>query len=1093
MIFKSGVLKSSFLAVFLFVFLSASILIPRQVSAQGAVPVSDSALRTKEVGVTVFGYTVPGFSLDSILITATKIVIEKLVDSTVTWINSGFDGNPLYIKDSGKYFTNLADGVAGAFIEGSDLGFLCSPFQASIKLSLATEYSKERQFQCTLTDVIGNIDNFYEDFSQGGWEAWFAMTQTSVNNPYGAYLEASIEMDSRVASAVQEVVDDLNRGRGFISYRKCRGQMLPPEYASQSDTNGGCLGEWETVTPGSMIETQLSTVMGTGIRQLELADEFDEVVTALVGQLAQWVLGNKGLAEFDGVSSANTNPSGGLTGRLDIDGDGVADGIDIDGDGDLDMCFFGGVETPSYPPCRGSSDTSTPPYIPPENGSGGQCTVTGNVYANALMTAMNQTVEARPDLANAPNIEDSSGRKENARTFLRAVAEQLISNGYNATAEVLNGNNNPNTGDAIAVWTTENRMERYDAIVGGSGTVAQNLTTDFTGFIPLNCTISGGGGDCGCKSNTGTGPGEGVPLPLVNPPPIDTVNWSNVDWMDNDPSSWPVNDELYSVSISGRTINVPHSKAGKWPLAYPFGDSTTAEGTAWIFVYKNNRWKAATFDFLRPGQTSKGTDNITDACGALRGELSNFTPTAGQLYGFMITGIARSGYTNNIQERSNVVMQTWNGATGRSAPDACGGSTTPTPGTPGTPGGPSITSLSTTTVTPGNNLTINGSNLTSTVQFFGGDGARSTVTGTLSVNANQVSVIVPSDLKAGTGSVRVYKDANAVSNSKAITINSTGGSSLNIKFATPTKVVIPTGIDVIGYLGRTYQNGWWPSISPDGKSVSFGNWGDSFLLDLESESTAPQKNFEAPPGVTPGTNCLGGQWLSSTLLTFLCEGGSNEGYSRYEVNTNTLTPQKTSDVSANIESNIFRARDGHWASYVVRGGQGRIVKDGQLVGSNLGGAISVGGNTLVYACTNANTSICVRNGSNLRTYTARGDLHMTATDGSYVIYGGYRGGVRGITPTGQDVSLTLSPSGLEGPAEVVNVNGTRWVVSMAWGDNYTYILLRPWGSRSAIVLDAPAVHVSAVYKNGNFIVAYNDDVGNIKILTVPANAERHQF
>ncbi|MDP3763912.1 MAG: hypothetical protein Q8Q92_04745 [bacterium] len=309
------------------------------------IPVSDSALRDKEAGITIFGFTVPGFSWDGLAIIITKKFIERMVDSTVNWINSGFEGNPAYVTDPKQYFTDIADGVAGEFISGSDLGFLCSPFQTQIRLALQKQYVQLNPFQCTLTQAVGNIDAFYNDFSQGGWDGWFAMTQNNANNPYGSYIDAKVELDSRIASAVGLKNQQLDWGRGFLSFEKCpKGQELDPLLGT-----GDCKVAKTILTPGAAIEGQLQNVLGTGLRQLELADEFDELVGALVGQLLQ-----KTVFSVKGLFSGHDNTPDVSGGALDIDGDGIPDGRDYDGDGQLDTCYFGGVGSISGPPCKGS-------------------------------------------------------------------------------------------------------------------------------------------------------------------------------------------------------------------------------------------------------------------------------------------------------------------------------------------------------------------------------------------------------------------------------------------------------------------------------------------------------------------------------------------------------------------------------------------------------------------------------------------------------------------------------------------------------------------------------------------------------------------
>jgi hypothetical protein len=252
------------------------------------VPVSSEANDSKESGVTVFGVTIPGLSWDGLAIRIAKRTLEKITDSTVEWINSGFNGSPVYVTNPGEYFASIADDVAGEFIEKSpQLSSLCSPIQANIRISLQTYYNntyrRSSSPQCTLSTVVDNVDAFYDDFSKGGWKGWFELTQGSGNNPYIAYLEAQSELDSRIAGALHLEEADLNRGRGFLSLKDSEGNVR---------------------TPGAVIEGQLQTVLGSGVRQLELADEFDELIGALMGQLLQkTVFSAAGLA--GGTSSSN--------------------------------------------------------------------------------------------------------------------------------------------------------------------------------------------------------------------------------------------------------------------------------------------------------------------------------------------------------------------------------------------------------------------------------------------------------------------------------------------------------------------------------------------------------------------------------------------------------------------------------------------------------------------------------------------------------------------------------------------------------------------------------------------------------------------
>lgn len=262
-------------------------------AALPSVPTSDKLQDVKEVKqcYSIFGKPVCFPGLDKIAITIAKAYIERMVDSTVEWINNGFDGNPAYVTDPKQYFLDIADGLGGEFIMGTGVGsttldFLCSPFRANIKLSLQQNFQKAPDFQCRISGIKGNIEDFYHDFTNGGLESWFSITQNWSNQPYGAYVNAQIELDKRVAEAIGVQNKELSWSGGFLSFKQC----------ISKDNNGKCIAYGPTKTPGTVIENQLEGVLGSGLKQLELADEFDELIGALLGQLLKETIFNeKGL------------------------------------------------------------------------------------------------------------------------------------------------------------------------------------------------------------------------------------------------------------------------------------------------------------------------------------------------------------------------------------------------------------------------------------------------------------------------------------------------------------------------------------------------------------------------------------------------------------------------------------------------------------------------------------------------------------------------------------------------------------------------------------------------------------------------------
>jgi len=284
------------------------------------------AVRRKTVGTYILGIPCQFCSLDAVAKIAMKAVIKKLTDDTVKWINTGANGNPMFVTDPGQYFTDVANGLASDFIGGADspLNFLCTPFAQNIKLSLRSNYATRQIYnpQCTFTGIAGFLK---DGFNRGGWQDWFNVTQNAENNPYDSYLNAQVELDSRIQSALKIKQDQLNWGSGFFSTQTCTKtfQEAEDEYKGRDVTvlypginPDGCDGTKGSEvgpikTPGSVVGSQLNKVLGLGADDLTLARSFDDVVSALVGFLTKKILNNGGLL---GANSSDTGTKGVETG-----------------------------------------------------------------------------------------------------------------------------------------------------------------------------------------------------------------------------------------------------------------------------------------------------------------------------------------------------------------------------------------------------------------------------------------------------------------------------------------------------------------------------------------------------------------------------------------------------------------------------------------------------------------------------------------------------------------------------------------------------------------------------------------------------------
>lgn len=290
-----------------------------------AVPTGDNVAQVKETCIHVFHVcALP--SLDNMALMILRSVVENLSTETVKYINSGFkdrengSGFPLDLE---KTFINAGDAVAGMVIDqavGAN-GSLCEPFKVQLNIALRSNANINSQKSsddfvgtCPLTSIVKNgeagINNFLSgDFiNEGGWDTWYAMTQDPLGNPYSSLFTIQADIDSRQAKVVGLQKEQLGWAKGFLSSQDC---------IKKSPVDDTQCVEWGPVkTPGSVLESQLQKVLGSQVDQLNVASNFNQIVTALVGQLEKLVISEaQGLfsdanKDYEYDSSNSTGASG---------------------------------------------------------------------------------------------------------------------------------------------------------------------------------------------------------------------------------------------------------------------------------------------------------------------------------------------------------------------------------------------------------------------------------------------------------------------------------------------------------------------------------------------------------------------------------------------------------------------------------------------------------------------------------------------------------------------------------------------------------------------------------------------------------------
>lgn len=230
------------------------------------VPVYIPGFESKEVATAGGG----GPSLDAIGYCIGNALIKTISDNTIKWINSGFEGNPVFIDDPEWFLKELKKGVIDdtldSFVDSFADGILCKNFEIRATLSIADREKARRKYKCTYDEVLENLDRgvFTVD-------AYAKLTQTSYNNPMGAFLAIDSNYNEVFNSKRDAFNTEKDWGRGYLSWK------------DKNDPK-------KTVTPGKVVADQAARIFNFNADRTILADEFDEIMGALINQLVSGFL-----------------------------------------------------------------------------------------------------------------------------------------------------------------------------------------------------------------------------------------------------------------------------------------------------------------------------------------------------------------------------------------------------------------------------------------------------------------------------------------------------------------------------------------------------------------------------------------------------------------------------------------------------------------------------------------------------------------------------------------------------------------------------------------------------------------------------------
>jgi len=305
---------------------------------------------------------------DGLAYALAKQQLVSMTKSTMNWVNSGFNGDPMYVRN----INALTNSIEGTILQkevnlfkNSPAGGGDYPYGRNFALSQISSFkfgqnpsnALKQNLSNYLSIVPGNdryVESYTNNFSLGGWNGWLAFTQMPQNNPLGFNMIESQNLADKQNKEVANTKAEVAQNGGMLDQKKCvlwnmvddlTGEYLTEDvydgengWVSKTKTTKNPLPEdecaqYETVTPGSLIKDKVSKYLNSGETQLELADSLNEVLYSIFGNLISRFQQN-GLSSLSSTSVVDfSTASSGIGANKIVDENGVSVSGNNDGSG----------------------------------------------------------------------------------------------------------------------------------------------------------------------------------------------------------------------------------------------------------------------------------------------------------------------------------------------------------------------------------------------------------------------------------------------------------------------------------------------------------------------------------------------------------------------------------------------------------------------------------------------------------------------------------------------------------------------------------------------------------------------------------------
>jgi len=156
--------------------------------------------------------------LDGVAYAVAKNALAQITNKTLNWVNTGLNGNPLYVQNVGSYLNSIQSQQTSTFlatVQSSDPIF-GNALRSSITLGVTGK--NDGLINTPLnTPQAQAYNSFQTDFTNGGWDALL----NPAYNPIGAYFNAVDTLNNNVQTNQTAAQNEIQRNNGFLDMKHC--------------------------------------------------------------------------------------------------------------------------------------------------------------------------------------------------------------------------------------------------------------------------------------------------------------------------------------------------------------------------------------------------------------------------------------------------------------------------------------------------------------------------------------------------------------------------------------------------------------------------------------------------------------------------------------------------------------------------------------------------------------------------------------------------------------------------------------------------------------------------------------------------------